>query len=507
MWMGDDPQRKRSVKRLSPAFTNVDGSATTLSMSPTRFLSTAWKRLFLVSLFAGILTGLQAASGLHVGTGEVDITPKEWPLPLVGGWSPKPTDEIHDPLHARALAFKNGDGQAVIVIVDNLMIGRETHDEIRAIAAKRTGWKPKEMLIGCTHAHSAPPSGPADDGPRAAYHEQLKQGIAEAIAEAVKGLKPAKVGFGSADLPEEVFNRRWYLKQGTMPPNPFGGMDTVKMNPSRSTIVRPAGPTDPEICIVSVQSLRNRHMGLLANYSLHYVGNTQNKVSADYFGVFADLMPTRVGSKREPEFVAMMSNGTSGDINNIDFTGTRAPRAPFEQIDVVATKAADTAWQALKGIETYSSDVPVKIVQREVPLKWRRPTPDQLEEARRILKMSDEEKKELPRHADTYAQRTIRQHEYEGQAGVILQAVRIGDQAIVSLPFEVLVEIGLEIKEKSPFKHTFVIELANGAFGYLPTPRQHELGGYETWLGTNRVQMNASDILTKHLLEMLNELK
>jgi hypothetical protein len=70
-----------------------------------------------------------------------------------------------------------------------------------------------------------------------------------------------------------------------------------------------------------------------------------------------------------------------------------------------------------------------------------------------------------------------------------------------------LVEIGLEIKKKSPFKHTFLIELANGGYGYLPPPNQHKLGGYETWPGTSRFQPQSSEILIKHLLEMLQELK
>ena len=90
---------------------------------------------------------------------------------------------------------------------------------------------------------------------------------------------------------------------------------------------------------------------------------------------------------------------------------------------------------------------------------------------------------------------------------MIVQAIRIGDQAIVSMPFEVLVEIGLEIKDKSPFQRTFLIELANGGYGYLPPPHQHELGGYETWLGTSRFLPNASTLLTRNLLEMLKELK
>ena len=90
---------------------------------------------------------------------------------------------------------------------------------------------------------------------------------------------------------------------------------------------------------------------------------------------------------------------------------------------------------------------------------------------------------------------------------VLIQAIRIGEQAIVSMPFEVLVEIGLEIKKKSPFQHTFLIELANGSYGYLPSPNQHKLGGYETWWGTSRFQPQSSEILIKHLLEMLDELK
>ncbi|MCP4855531.1 MAG: hypothetical protein GY903_13655, partial [Fuerstiella sp.] len=96
--------------------------------------------------------------------------------------------------------------------------------------------------------------------------------------------------------------------------------------------------------------------------------------------------------------------------------------------------------------------------------------------------------------------------EFPPTENVIIQAFRIGDQAIVSMPFEVLVEIGLEIKEKSPAPRTFLIELANGSYGYLPPPNQVELGGYETWLGTSRFEMHSSDVLTKELLEMLGEL-
>ena len=89
---------------------------------------------------------------------------------------------------------------------------------------------------------------------------------------------------------------------------------------------------------------------------------------------------------------------------------------------------------------------------------------------------------------------------------VLLQAFRIGDLAIATFPFEVFAEIGLEIKARSPFAQTFTTSLANGSEGYLPTKRQHALGGYETWLGTNRVELDAARIMTDALLEMLGRL-
>ena len=75
---------------------------------------------------------------------------------------------------------------------------------------------------------------------------------------------------------------------------------------------------------------------------------------------------------------------------------------------------------------------------------------------------------------------------------------------VASIPFEVFAETGLEIKAKSPFKQTFVIGLSNGYWGYLPTPAQHELGGYETWLGTNNVEYKASEKIVSELLNLFS---
>jgi hypothetical protein len=211
-------------------------------------------------------------------------------------------------------------------------------------------------------------------------------------------------------------------------------------------------------------------------------------------------MPSRL--RAGENFVAMMSNGTSGDINNIPFTATRPPRERFEQIQIVARKAADTAWFAHRKIESHRSDARLGMLQREVVLKYRRPREDDVAAAREVLAIE-----RLPRLAQNYARQTVRAAEREEDTlTVIVQAIRIGDLAVCAIPFETFVEIGLELKDRSPFPQTMVIGLANGRYGYLPTPEQHRLGGYETWLGTNKVQKDASVILVNHLVEMLTEL-
>lgn len=441
----------------------------------------------------------------------MDITPKEFPLNMPGGFTANMAESAHDPLHARALVMADGMTSLAMVVLDSLGAGPEVVDEAKAIASAKTGIPADKMLVCSTHTHSGPPSNSRDSkGPAAAYRTLLVDGLAESIIRAHAALRPAAVAAAAHPLPEEVFNRRWYLKPGKMPLNPFGRLDKVKMNPGTNPEVleRPAGPTDPDITIISVQDVKRKPLALFANYSLHYVGGApRGQMSADYFGEFARLMPSRLPAA--DGFVAMMSNGTSGDINNIPFGVTRPPREPFEQIRLVAAKAADTAWLAHRKIEKHRSDARLGMVQRQITLKYRRPSDEDIANAKAILAIKDKDAIEkLPRLAPNYARNTVNAAERSGETlKVTLQALRIGDLAVCAIPFETFVEIGLDLKKRSGFPQTMVIGLANARHGYLPTPEHHELGGYETWIGTNVVQEDASVLITNNLLEMLGELK
>ena len=328
---------------------------------------------------------------------------------------------------------------------------------------------------------------------------------------ALNNLEPARIGWGRAEEPTSVFNRRWFMQPEVDLPNPFGGKDKVRMNPSRgsSDLLKPAGPTDPEIAFFSVQSVDGRPIALLANYSLHYVGPGKSDViSADYFAVFADRIQQLLGADRlDPPFVGIMSNGTSGNINNINFFKAPEPgeRAkPYEKMTAVAELVAQKVHEAHQNIE-FREWVDLSARQQELTLAVRKPSQELMAYMQSVLN-KPEDVKPYHVHEKVYARRLALLEEAPEEIDVILQAFRIGDLCVCAIPFEVFVEIGLEIKEKSPCEQSFTISLANGSLAI--SPHQSSINwGYETWMGTNTVELEASEKIVETLLGMLEEVQ
>ena len=307
-----------------------------------------------------------------------------------------------------------------------------------------------------------------------------------------------------------VFNRRWLLKDGETTEDPFGGKtDRVQTNPGFGNVkvTQSQNIVDPEVSVLSIQSRDGRPIALLANYSLHYVGGVAgNVVSSDYFGEFAQRVARQLkATDVEPPFVGIMSNGTSGDINNVDFRQKSVPtREPFEQIQLVAETLAADAASVCKKIE-YHSALPVKALETEISLDVRQPTVDELAAAKaKIAAIPDRPLKGLPA---IYARETTLLAEYPLTVNAKIQVMRIGSVAIVSSPCETFAETGLAIKKGSPFKQTFTIELANGYNGYLPPPEQHRLGGSETWRArSSYLSAEAEPKVRATMLRLLTEL-
>ncbi len=425
--------------------------------------------------------------------------------PVAGAGSLTPTNNVHDELHARALVLDDGVTRFALVVCDSSGISHKVCEQAREYIAanKAIQIEPENVMISATHTHS----GPAFNTP--GYPEFLAQRIADSVQRAISNLAPAKIAWGGVDEPSELFNRRWLVSDPTLLTNPFGGVDKVRSNPptKHKSLLKPAGVIDPEVSFLSVQSPGGRPIALLANYSLHYVGGVASgHISADYFAVFARRIGELLGADTEfPPFVGIMSNGTSGDINNSDRTVVREKQPAYEKINEVAEKIAQRVAEAHQKV-TFHGWVPLGVASRELPLKPRKAEPEMIAYADEVLS-NTEGLKDYPRYAQKYAAYVERMGKGDYEVPRFVQVFRIGDLAISTIPFETFAETGLQLKKESPFADSFTIELANGAGGYMPSTGQHKLGGYETWFGTNRVQKDASEVITRAILEMMDELK
>ena len=473
------------------------------------------KSLFTVSYIYAVLScSLLSGALFRAGAATGNITPNLG-ADIIGGFVPFPSTHIHDELYTKCLVLDDGTTRLAIVVCDLLGIDRIVSEEARRQIAARCGIPPQRVLISATHTHSAS-SALGEDSRRLnesadEYQQFVASRIADGVARAINNLHPAQIAFGKADVPEHVFNRRWHMQVGTVPTNPFGGSDMVKMNPPRASanLIEPVGPIDPAVSFVALRAPSGRPIAVLAAYSLHYVGGVgRGHISADYFAMFAEhlgrlLASEALNAQDSPPLVVMMANGTSGDINNINFRKPSPPREPYEQMRLVGQDVANKVHAAMGSIQ-YEAHAELAAVFRKPTIAWRRPTPEQRKWAEDTIIAGRKHDRDL---SFIYAERTLTLSKYPETTKVPLQVLRIGEACIGAMPFEVFCEIGLDFKSRCPIQPAFMISLAHGYFGYLPTPRHHRLGGYETWLGTNRVEANASDTLLDELISMAHELK
>jgi neutral ceramidase len=460
-----------------------------------------------------------AAPVFRAGAATSNITPT---IAVEAGarTSRPPATHVHDELHARCLLLDDGEAKLALVVCDLRHISAEVAAAAKVIIEKTTGIPPQCVVISATHSHT---TGGAkleehDGEPYFEYNAFLTRRIADGVLRAHNQLEPAQIGWSVAEEPTQVFNRRWFVMPERGPI--YGAHDNVEKvdtNPGYKGLLRPAGPVDPQITFVSVRSTSGKPISLMASYGLHYVGCvTENTISADYFAIFADCVGELLGADRhqDPPFVGIMANGTSGDVNNLERysdeeLAKRGPQPkkkyqPFEKAREVADLCASKVMETHKALK-WHDHVKLSSVQRTLTFERRYPTKEEVAwaesvKARRIKPMS------TSRYSTYSTVLAYASPDMPPTLDVIVQTHRIGDLAVAAMPFEVFAEIGLELKKRSPIQPLMNISIANGSHGYLPTPEQHKLGGYETWIGVNQVQLDASVKMVNALVEMLGEL-
>lgn len=456
------------------------------------------------------------ADALRAGAATSNITP---PLgeEIVGGFLPFPSTDVHDELHARCLVLESGKTRLALVVCDLLGMHRSVCEEATRRIEEMTGIPASHVLLSATHTHSA--SSAIGGSPRQfaadlelnEYQRFVARRIADGVQRAIQALRPAEIGFGRVHAPEHVFNRRWFMKEGTMTANPFGKTtDRVKMNPPAGSpnLDRPAGPTDPEVSFFAVREIGGPLISVYSAYSLHYVGGVDaGHISADYYGMYCEaLKRLQSPGATDSKFVALMANGTSGDVNNINFSHPRPASPPYQQMRRVAEDLASKVNESVARV-SWASTAVLDARQRVPGIAWR-PIPEELLNWARQLEPNP--MRALPTKSDLstiYAGRIQRLAMAKGPTKAAVQALRIGEICIGTSPCETFAETGLEFKKRSPFAQSFMVELANGYYGYLPTKPQIEWGGYETWPGTNLLEADAAEKILEAALDLARELQ
>jgi putative membrane-bound dehydrogenase-like protein len=434
----------------------------------------------------------------QAGAHSVDISPLRFPVLVNAMFTERTADKVVDPLLAKALALDDGSSRIALCVVDSCMVPRDLLDRAKEIAAIATDIPADHILISATHTHSAPSAmGCLGSRVDPDYAASLPPRIAEAIAGAVRRLAPARIGWIALDDWHHTFNRRWIRRPDKLLNDPFG-QPTVRANMhpgyQNPDALGPSGPVDPGLSLIALTTPEGRPLAAFANYSQHYYGSPL--LSSDYYGRFASHLARGLGAG--PEFVGIMSQGTSGDQMWMDYG------SPKNEIgyDAYAREIADRVLEGWKRID-WRDRAPLRMAERRLELRYRVPDAERLAWARKITTALGDK---LPNsQPEIYAWEALHLHERQ-KTELKLQALRIGDLGIAALPNEVFAITGLKLKSQSPLPLTFNISLANGAEGYIPPPEQHALGGYTTWPArTAGLEPQAEPRIVETLLGLLEE--
>lgn len=450
-------------------------------------------------LFCLLLVTLHVQAGdFRVGAAMVDITPKDG-TPLGGYYKFRGSAGVLDPLFAKTIVIEKDGVHAVIVVLDLSGTVRPIVAAARKAIQEQCGIEGDHVMISGTHTHTGPqqPRGSLMDDitqvnspPGVAYISTLPGLIAQSVKEAKAKLAPAKASVAMGKAEGISFNRRVLREGETM-----AIWQPQKLNPATD---KPAGPIDPEVGVVAFHGAGADATPLasLLNFAMHptSVGGGV-KISADYPGVFTRLVSERHG----PGMISVFANGCCGNINHGDYV-TGKHRSTLE-LGTALADATDAVWPSLKPVATFKP----RIRSEQVTLTRRTFTEAEIVKAKDIAsRMLTENLGTVPMAEAVCILETVEKQNVPLLAEV--QVIAFSDElAIVALPGEIFVELGLALKKASPFKHTLIVELANGSIGYVPNREAYPQGNYE--IVSARGEAGSGEKLVEVALKLLVEVK
>ncbi|NOX54025.1 MAG: hypothetical protein GXP27_06205 [Planctomycetes bacterium] len=420
---------------------------------------------------------------IRVGAAAVDLKADD-SMVIAGSILPRHVKGQEGKLRAVAVVVeKPGAGKLAIVACDVLFVTRDFVDPAVDEIERTTGIPASNVLVNATHTHHAPSTAVVHGyGREEAFVGQLQKAIVRAVQQANANLEGgAQFFFHLGEEKTVGGNSRRLLPDGMITwlgPTPDQGPAT--------------GPFDPQLPVLAFRGPDDRLRAVIYNHSTHTIGTRRGNVrSPSFYGLAAQELEEELGG------IVCFLEGASGSTHNI----TRVPVAEAVKRFKAAVK------DALEKARRRPVDRLVAI-KRPFPFKVR-----QFDEQVEDQKVVTYCRKYAPHRADSTIRvfRDMRKKlaPMQGQQRETwLQAMAIGDVAIVGVPAEYFTVLGLDIKKRSPFPYTIVAELANDWIGYLPDRKAHELGGYQTWMGLHcYAEVGTGERMADEAVKMLEELK
>ena len=465
-----------------------------------------------------VLPEIEVMNTLRVGLAEADITPPAG-FPMAGYYHERLADGMIDPLQAKAIVFRDAGESAALVVCDLIGIATDLSREVRQRAEARTGIPAANIVIAATHSHTAPDymkelwlnlADQPQDALRRKYIETLIGEIVAVTEHAAASAKPAFLEAGAAmQLTPVSFNRRFVMRDGSV---------KTWQNFNNPDVVRSAGPIDPEIGLLAVRNESGSLRGVFSNFALHLDTVGGLKWSADYPFFVERTLKSSVAA----DVISIFGTGCCGDINHSN------PRSPQRNTaGVIGTSIGDSiVGQLHQLLPLEQTRLVVKSGVVNLPLQDA--TKEEVADAVRIVEQAKlGEKVDFFEHVTAYKKLILDQFRHStphvatsdhitwglsrSLAGigetlpVDVTVMTIGsDVAIVCLPGEVFVELGLAIKQGSPFRTTMIVELSNAVETiYIPNRAAYAGGSYE--VTNSAVQPGSGEILVETALRLLRE--
>ncbi len=391
----------------------------------------------------------------------------------------------------RASALVLDAGQRVLLVsLDSLTAPRSAVEAAVRRIADATGIPKDNILICATHTHAGPSSIDFHDFIlNVEFVRRLEECSVLAAVKAVEALDDGRSGcelvYGQSQEATVGRNSRLLLKDGSIGWYGYEESDTV----------RPTGPYDPDLYVLAARRSDGGYDGLAFNHSVHNIGKIrEERMSPGFYGLAALEIERRYGA------TTLFLPGAFGSTHNITSNGSGVPAA--ESVHRVVEAIEDALSHAQPAVSG-----PVKVLNR--PFTYHMRHFNEAEESAAVkFYMEKYVLEEAKRQLEIFQQMRDEMAPLQGEARQTrIQIIRLGEIVFVGIPGELFARLGLELRRRSPFRHTCIIGLANDEIGYIPDRKAYTDGGYQTWVGWHSpLEPGTGEAMVDQAVAMLKEM-